>query len=89
MYIASISRGDQSRKPERQASFTADINDPVTCAIFAWTREANDDSGQVNAQTETHERLLLSTSAAPLSPPTWMESMKKAIPCMGSAHSAP
>lgn len=35
--MASMMRGDQSSRPARQASLTAEINEPVACAIFERT----------------------------------------------------
>ena len=39
VYIASISRGDQSRSPFLHASLTAEMNDPVKCAILLDTEK--------------------------------------------------
>ena len=38
-YVANINRGDQSSNPFLQASFTAEITDPVTCDILLCSRQ--------------------------------------------------
>lgn len=44
VYMASISLGDQSSRPFRQASLTAEMNEPVKCAILFEAASTNRES---------------------------------------------
>lgn len=84
-YMASINLGDQSRRPFRQASFTADISEPVTWDIRFWAG-----IGKVKGNQEVrYEHFNVPISFARRSFSTFTCSTKNAIPSTGSAHKGP